>query len=581
MRSPVRAALRATVLALVLVPVVAAVALAHPLGNFTINHYAGIRVEPSRVVLDVVIDEAEIPTFQASQGFDLDGDGTLSPAETAAARASTCVSVGRALSLTVDGSAARLALIEAGLTFPPGNGGLSTMRSVCTYEAPLASPVVAGSTIEFADGFEASRIGWREMTVVGSGVTATGSGVEAASVTGRLTAYPTGLAGAPNVRSGSFKAAPGGPTLPALDVPDADPIGPIDVLAATAGSATVADHAPVGVPSTTAAPGSVPVASSAASSVVSSTTTVPSGESSIPEVLRSAPATPLIALIALLTAGVLGAGHALTPGHGKTLMAAYLVGTRGTPRHALGLGMAVSVSHTLGILGLAAVVLAAESTLPPDLVVRVAPLVAAISIVLVGGWMLLTEVRRGVAARRIASHAHSGAHDHNHADGDAHTDDHAHDDGAAHEHGHPDPHSSADARHEHVADDGLEHAHGGVRHRHVPPAGSTISWRSLFVLGLAGGLVPSASALLILLATIAAGRPAWGVVLVASFGLGMALVMTGVGLAFVHARGLLERAPTRIRATRAVRLVPAGAAVLVLMVGVVLTTQALSVVGLV
>ena len=62
---------------------------------------------------------------------------------------------------------------------------------------------------------------------------------------------------------------------------------------------------------------------------------------------------------------MLGAGHALTPGHGKTLMAAYLVGTRGTPRHAVGLGMAVSVSHTLGILGLAAVVLAAESTLPP------------------------------------------------------------------------------------------------------------------------------------------------------------------------------------------------------------------------
>ena len=420
------------------------------------------------------------------------------------------------------------------------------------------------------------------MTVVGSGVTATGSGVEAASVTGRLTAYPTGLAGAPNVRSVSFEATPGGPTLPALDVPDADPIGPIDVLTATAGSATVADQAPVGVPSTAAAPRSAPVAPSVASSVVSSTTTVPSGESSIPEVLRSAPATPLIALIALLTAGVLGAGHAVTPGHGKTLMAAYLVGTRGTPRHAVGLGLAVSVSHTLGILGLAAVVLAAESTLPPDLVVRVAPLVAAISIVLVGGWMLLTEVRRGVAARRMPRTRTPGArHDHDHADGHAHTDDHAHDDGAAHEHGHEHPHPSADAGHDHVADDGLEHAHGGVRHRHVPPAGSTISWRSLFVLGLAGGLVPSASALLILLATIAAGRPAWGVVLVAAFGLGMAAVMTGVGLAFVHARGLLERAPTRIRATRAVRLVPAGAAVLVLMVGVVLTTQALSVVGLV
>ena len=165
-----------TLLALVLVPVVAAVALAHPLGNFTINHYAGIRVEPARVVLDVVIDEAEIPTFQASQGFDLDGDGRCRrPRPRRRARRPACRWAGPS-SLTVDGTAARLGLIGAGLSFPPGNGGLSTMRSVCTYEAPLASPIVAGSTIEFADGFEASRIGWREMTVVGSGVTATGSG---------------------------------------------------------------------------------------------------------------------------------------------------------------------------------------------------------------------------------------------------------------------------------------------------------------------------------------------------------------------------------------------------------------------
>ena len=125
------------------------------------------------------------------------------------------------------------------------------------------------------------------MTVSGIGVTVVEVRRRAASVTGRLTAYPTGLAGAPNVRAVSFKAAPGGPTLPALDVPDADPIGPIDVLTAAAGSAAVADQAPVGVPSTAAAPGSVPVASSVDSSVVSSTTTVPSGESSIPDVLRA------------------------------------------------------------------------------------------------------------------------------------------------------------------------------------------------------------------------------------------------------------------------------------------------------
>ncbi len=114
--------------------------------------------------------------------------------------------------------------------------------------------------------------------------------------------------------------------------------------------------------------------------------------------------------MALLTAAVLGAGHALTPGHGKTLMAAYLVGTRGTRRHAVGLGMAVSVSHTLGILFLAAVVLAAQSALPPDVVVRGAPLVAAISIVLIGGWMLVTEVRRW-RARRGGARVRGTRHD--------------------------------------------------------------------------------------------------------------------------------------------------------------------------
>ena len=93
MRRPSAASAGAVLLGTVVVPLAAGVALAHPLGNFTINHYAGIRVEPSRVLVDVVIDEAEIPTFQATQAFDLDGDGTLSPAETVAARRSGCESV--------------------------------------------------------------------------------------------------------------------------------------------------------------------------------------------------------------------------------------------------------------------------------------------------------------------------------------------------------------------------------------------------------------------------------------------------------------------------------------------------------
>src|SRR4029078_10453604 len=112
---------------------------------------------------------------------------------------------------------------------------------------------------------------------------------------------------------------------------------------------------------------------------------VTSGE--LPAIFRTADLTPIVLLVSLLTAAALGASHALTPGHGKTLMAAYLVGTRGTPLHAAGLGLSVTVSHTLGILALAAVIVGAEGVLSPDVVVRAALVVAAISILGIGGWM--------------------------------------------------------------------------------------------------------------------------------------------------------------------------------------------------
>jgi ABC-type nickel/cobalt efflux system permease component RcnA len=190
-----------------------------------------------------------------------------------------------------------------------------------------------------------------------------------------------------------------------------------------------------------------------------------------------------------------------------------------------------------------------------------------VTIVLIGGWMLITEIRRWrdrrVAQALLATPAHPHEHQH-----DAHGHDHAAHD---HAHAHVHPHDQAQV-HEDAA-----HSHGGVAHRHVPAAGSTITWRSLFVLGLAGGLVPSTNALLILLGTIAAGRPAWGVVLVVAFGLGMAAVMGGVGLLFVSARGFLERLPRGGMAGTATRLMPLGAAVLVLGLGLVLTGQAIGV----
>jgi ABC-type nickel/cobalt efflux system permease component RcnA len=241
-----------------------------------------------------------------------------------------------------------------------------------------------------------------------------------------------------------------------------------------------------------------------------------------------------VVLLSLATAAALGAAHALTPGHGKTLMAAYLVGTRGTPVHALGLGLSVSVSHTIGILALASLVIGAQGILNPELLVRGAPVVAALAIVAIGAWMLMSEIRRRTLNAE-ATHAHDDAHE---------------------------PH---------------EHSHGGTRHTHAPTAtASTITWRSLFVLGLAGGIIPSTSALLILLGAIASGRAAFGIVLVVAFGVGMALVMTGIGLLVVGARGHLDGLGSG-GAFAAIRAwLPLAAACLVLGLGLYLTAQAVA-----
>jgi nickel/cobalt exporter len=283
-------------------------------------------------------------------------------------------------------------------------------------------------------------------------------------------------------------------------------------------------------------------------------------------VLRRAPVDPILALVSLLVAAALGAGHALTPGHGKTLMAAYLVGVKGTRRHALGLGLTVSVTHTLGILALAIVVLAAASALPADVVVRIAPVVAAGSIVVVGSWMLLGELRRRAAVRAGGvAHEHAHAETHDDPQAASHADAHEH----PHEHGPEHPHGDR------VPDPLGVHSHGGVRHRHVPDGDARLSWRSLAVLGLAGGLIPSANALLILLGTIAAGRPAWGVVLVVAFGVGMAAVMAGIGLVVVQARSMLDRASGPAPFAAARRLVPLGASLAVLAFGLVLSVEAI------
>ena len=518
-----------------------AVALAHPLGNFTVNHFAGIRVEAGRIVLDVVIDEAEIPTFQDRLRIDTDGDGVISDAEANAERLAACPRLVPDLALTANGSRLDLVLFAAGLSFPPGTAGLSTMRLVCEFSASLP-PTGWPLRIGFDDTSHPGRIGWHEVVVTASGVTLARGSLPSTSVSDRLRTYPPALIPHPlDVVNVSFTASLGGPATAYVEPDDGLPLvaapSPAVSIPAEPSAATPTAGAAAG-----ASTGPEPPASSPAGAVPGGVAGLDALGLDLGGLIGTDAITPLVLLGSLAAAFLLGAGHALTPGHGKTLMGAYLVGSRGTAIHAIALGLAVTVSHTLGIVVLAALILEARD-IAPELFNTVAPVISGLTVIGIGAWLLIGQARAYRSRRRPAGAAHGRVHRHGHDDGHAHDDDHGHD---------------------HV-------------HAVEPVDAAPIGWRSLFVLGLAGGVIPSTNALIILLAAINVDRPAYGLVLVVAFGLGMAVVLGGTGLVLVVARDRLRRLPSAASVGRLLAYAPLGAACLIFALGLWLTGQAIGV----
>jgi ABC-type nickel/cobalt efflux system permease component RcnA len=227
-------------------------------------------------------------------------------------------------------------------------------------------------------------------------------------------------------------------------------------------------------------------------------------------------------------------------------MGAYLVGSRGGGLHAIALGLSVTVSHTLGILVLAAIVVGLRGMVSPEAFNRVAPVASGVLVLGIGAALLAGQLR----SRRDATTTHRvGAHPHGDVNEPA--------TGHPHPHGHEPTLPSEDE------------SHGRVE--------PSIGWRSLFALGLAGGIIPSTNALIILLASVATGRAVYGLVLVIAFGLGMAVVLAGVGLGLVFARDRMGRLPALPGLGRAAGLAPLMAGVIVVSLGIYLTGQAVGV----
>ncbi len=263
---------------------------------------------------------------------------------------------------------------------------------------------------------------------------------------------------------------------------------------------------------------------------------------------------------------ILGAAHALTPGHGKTIVAAYLVGSRGTLKHAAFLGGMVTFTHTVSVFLLGLATLFLFQFVVPQHVTQVLGAISGLCIVAIGGWMLYKRLHRAGHAH-LHEHAQEHSHDHEHEHSHVHAHSHEH----SHEHLHHDhPH---DHPHHHAHDHAHSHSHGPGGHTHMP---EEISWSGLVALGASGGLVPCETALVLLLTAIALRRVGLGLMLLVSFSLGLALVLMAIGVLVIYAKNLLPAGDGR---SPWFRWVPVASAAVVMALGVVMTGVSLGWIG--
>jgi ABC-type nickel/cobalt efflux system permease component RcnA len=438
-------------------------ASAHPLGNFTVNRYAGIELAGSTVYVHYALDLAEIPTFQLAGKVRAKGFPAL---------------LARDLQLTLDGRRSPLRVVAQRLVSRVGAGGLETLRLDVVYAA-----AGTGEALHFDDTSFPGRIGWREVTISArDGARLVESSASESSESDALRAYPGDLLRSPlDVSSATATVDLGGDPGPAPAI-DAD--------------AALSSHEGGGFEAL-----------------------IERGDLSLG-----------VLTLSLLIAAFWGAAHALTPGHGKALVAAYLVGTRGTPRHAFMLGGAVTVAHTAGVFAIGLVTLGLSQFILPEQLFPWLTLVSGLLVVAVGA---------AVLRQRLRSSGHHGEHHHDHGHGHGHEHDHPHDE---HERGH--------------------------HHRHD----DALTSKGILGVGVAAGLLPCPSALVVLLSAIALHRVGLGLALIVAFSVGLAATITAIGLVAV----LAQRAFGQLSLNGPlVRALPAVSAALILAVGVVITARAI------
>ena len=537
---------------------------AHPMGNFSVNHYSRITLTNDGIEIRYILDLAEIPTYQEMQ------DGTIvakvDNPRVLAFIAERGEEFGRRLCLGIDGKLIHLRLISHDVIFPPGAGGLPTMKMGFTYRA--AYPAGAGGAavnLNFEDqNFDGHR-GWKEIVVIAPQGMLIHASAPARDRSDELSNYPTDLLNSPpqdlnasiqfrlpsstqpsalqgsNVVHSSTSAAGRISQVIAGDRKKTSSLATvprhIPALQSSVRTATSVDpgraiviHAPPGAQTPTVIPAHLKTNQQA------------TPRSAFTELITTTRVSFWFLIAAALTAFGLGALHALEPGHGKTIVAAYLVGSRGTARHAALLGIIVTVSHTAGVFALGAITLYASRYIVPE---RLYPWLGVSSGLLIaglGGYMFL---------RRWAGEED----DHSHADGQPHSHWFAHKKSRPTLEGRP-----------------------ALQPTPVRGTDKSVSLMQLFVLGITGGIIPCPAALVVLLSALTLHRIGLGLFLIVAFSLGLAAVLVSFGMLMVYAWQFVTR--FKVDGPFITQWLPLASAAFMTVLGAAITLQTLATTGL-
>ena len=457
--------------------------LAHPMGNFSINHYCGIRVEPSSVELRFLIDMAEIPTFQ-----ELQQNSIVAQADDPRVRtylAAQAESFRKNLLLTLNGEPLTLQIESQDILFAPGTGQLPTMKIGLVLRADLRETQLAAvNELRYSDSNFSGHAGWKEVIATsGTQSQFITSSVPAQDRSAQLTNYPTDMLSSPPQQLEArltFRSAGSTRGMTAA-TPQAQP----EQLKNAGLMQAIRME-----PNRQATP-----------------------RSRFTELIASRQLGIGIIVLAGIVAAGLGALHALEPGHGKTIVAAYLVGSRGTASQAMFLGLIVTASHTIGVYLLGGITLWAQRYIVPEQVYPVLGVLSGLIIAALGFYLFL---QRYVGVAVGLSHSHVGfVHSHRSLLGFS------------------DSAGESEAR-DHAAEIRVVTERADRMDKRVP-------LRELLALGITGGIIPCPAALVVLLSAVALHRIGFGLFLILSFSLGLAAVLMVMGLLMVFARNFMSR----------------------------------------